>query len=423
MVRKAGPARDHREHGKWRARCFWRLGAGGSGAEQVRLRRPAGGTVAGGEVNEEAIDPIQGEDVKVDVEVHRAAEAPDEGDGAGAGAVFVERGGAEQVRGEAAVQDAQDLAQGTRVGGAEQAQRDGQRQHPLAQRQRRQRVIDRMVKVISPAAAGGRSDRLLTRLDVPADVLDHHDRIVDHETDRDRESHEGEIVQAVAEDVHHTARADQRHRNGDARDHSGPEPAQEKKEHGHHEPNGDAQCELHVRDRRTYRDGPIPEHVDGDRRGKLLHQRGQARLHLIDHAVTRLPVRSPYCPVTTTRSPAESPRVTTTSCPLVAPVVMGRCSTVKLNRSTQTNEPRSLNWIARAGTVMASCSTLVSKGAFTNSPGLRSSRGCEKIALSRTVVICGSMRLSVSASWPEAILARSSRLKAMTARGADRQAR
>lgn len=93
--------------------------------EQRGLELPSGRGLNGAKVQEglgggiEAIDPIEGEDVKMDVEVHRAAEALDEGDGAGAGAMVVEMGGSDQVGGETAVHDAQDLAQGTRVGGAE----------------------------------------------------------------------------------------------------------------------------------------------------------------------------------------------------------------------------------------------------------------------------------------------------------------
>src|SRR5258708_6827881 len=81
-----------------------------------------------------------------------------------------------------------------------------------------------------PAAAGageGGSRGPLGRLDVPYDVLDDDDRVVDDEAGRDRQPHEREIVEAVAERVHHGEGRDQRQRNGDARNDGRPEIAQE----------------------------------------------------------------------------------------------------------------------------------------------------------------------------------------------------
>ena len=63
-------------------------------------------------------------------------------------------------------------------------------------------LMDMMVKPISLEPLSAASQRRHARLDVPVDVLQHHDRIVDDEADRDRERHQRKIVEAVAEDVH-----------------------------------------------------------------------------------------------------------------------------------------------------------------------------------------------------------------------------
>ena len=61
-----------------------------------------------------------------------------------------------------------------------------------------------------PRTLQGRLQRRFTLFEIAVDVLDHHDRIVHHEPGRDGEGHQREVVQAVAEQVHHAKRADQR---------------------------------------------------------------------------------------------------------------------------------------------------------------------------------------------------------------------
>ena len=53
-----------------------------------------------------------------------------------------------------------------------------------------------------------RVERQIARLDVAHDVLDHHDGVIDHESDRDGEAHERQIVDAVAEPIHDRKGAD-----------------------------------------------------------------------------------------------------------------------------------------------------------------------------------------------------------------------
>src|SRR5256885_9347784 len=51
---------------------------------------------------------------------------------------------------------------------------------------------------------------LFRSLAVAGDVLEHHDRIVHHEADRERQRHERQVVQTEPEQPHGRDRADQR---------------------------------------------------------------------------------------------------------------------------------------------------------------------------------------------------------------------
>ena len=110
-------------------------------------------------------------------------------------------------------------------------------------------VIETMVKPISPAPFSAASNGASAFLHVAHDVLDHDDGVVDHEADRDRQRHQREIVEAVAELVEHGEGADQRQRHGDGRNDGGPEIAQEDEDHHHHQRDRQHQRELHVADR------------------------------------------------------------------------------------------------------------------------------------------------------------------------------
>ena len=79
-------------------------------------------------------------------------------------------------------------------------------------------VSEMMVKPICSAPLSAASQRRLALLDVARDVLDHHDRVVDDEAGRDGQRHQRQVVEAVAEQVHHAEGADQRERHRDARD-------------------------------------------------------------------------------------------------------------------------------------------------------------------------------------------------------------
>src|SRR5439155_245086 len=54
-----------------------------------------------------------------------------------------------------------------------------------------------------------RLERRITLFDITRDVLDHNNGVVHHEAGRDGQGHEGEVVQAVAEQVHHAEGSDE----------------------------------------------------------------------------------------------------------------------------------------------------------------------------------------------------------------------
>ena len=63
-------------------------------------------------------------------------------------------------------------------------------------------LIDSTVKPTSLAPLSGRLERRHARFDVAGDVLQHDDGIVDDEAGRDRQRHQRQIVEAVAQQVH-----------------------------------------------------------------------------------------------------------------------------------------------------------------------------------------------------------------------------
>ena len=106
--------------------------------------------------------------------------------------------------------------------------------------------IEMMVKPISPAPLQRRLHRRHAVLDVAVDVLEHHDRVVDDEADRDRQRHQRQVVEAEADQVHHRGGAQQRQRHGDARDQRRRHVAQEDEDHQHDQRDGQHQRELDV---------------------------------------------------------------------------------------------------------------------------------------------------------------------------------
>ena len=80
-----------------------------------------------------------------------------------------------------------------------------------------------------------RPHRRLAHLHVPDDVLQHHDRVVDDEADRERQRHQRQVVEAVVEQVHHREGRDDRGRQREARDDRRRDVPQEQEDHEHDE--------------------------------------------------------------------------------------------------------------------------------------------------------------------------------------------
>ena len=79
-------------------------------------------------------------------------------------------------------------------------------------------VVAMIGPVTSFIAARVAAERLQAGLELPFDVLDHDDRVVDDKADRQHHAEQAQHVQREAEHLHHDQRRDQRHRNGDGRD-------------------------------------------------------------------------------------------------------------------------------------------------------------------------------------------------------------
>src|SRR5215475_1118037 len=113
-------------------------------------------------------------------------------------------------------------------------------------------------------------------LDVTMDVFDHDNGVVDHETGRDGHRHQGQVVQAVSEQIHHAERADERERNGNARDHRSRQRSQEEKNDENNEDDGQNQLELDILDRGANGVRPVRKNGNVDRgRYRVLQLRKQ----------------------------------------------------------------------------------------------------------------------------------------------------
>ena len=123
---------------------------------------------------------------------------------------------------------------------------------------------------------------LFALLDITRDVFQHHDGVVDHETDGDRQRHQRQIVEGVAERPHQRAGSEQRKRHGDGWNDGRPETAQEQEDDHDHQRDGQQQRELNVRDRGANGLGTIADELDLDCRWNRCHQPRQQRLDLVD---------------------------------------------------------------------------------------------------------------------------------------------
>ena len=100
----------------------------------------------------------------------------------------------------------------------ERGRHEHRAQHQRDRDQRAADLLHGLERRIAPAHAVAQ---------MPLDVFDHHDGVVDHDADREHEAEQGQIVDREAERRHRGEGADQRHRDRDDRNDRRPPALQE----------------------------------------------------------------------------------------------------------------------------------------------------------------------------------------------------
>ena len=113
-------------------------------------------------------------------------------------------------------------------------------------------------------AVEGGLDGTRTALVMADDVLQHDDRVVDDEADRDGQGHQAEIVEAVAEQVHRRQRAGDRQRQRRGRDRRRAQAAQEQQHDEKHQRGGEGNGVLRLVDRGADGRGAVVDDRDVD---------------------------------------------------------------------------------------------------------------------------------------------------------------
>ena len=118
---------------------------------------------------------------------------------------------------------------------------------------------------------------------VALDVFDHHDRVVDHESNRQHDSEDREQVQAEAERVHDDSRTDQRNGHRHQRNQRGAHRAHEQEDHQRDDRDGLGQglADFGQGVAHEHRAVPDQAHLDvlGQRRANPLHRLAQPSCH------------------------------------------------------------------------------------------------------------------------------------------------
>ena len=118
--------------------------------------------------------------------------------------------------------------------------------------------------------------------DVTHDVLQHHDRVIDHQPHRERNRQQRNIVEAVAQPKHDGECADQGNRQRQRRDDRRHHVPQENEYHQHHQRHGEAHGEFDIVNRIANRLRTIVTQFDLDRRRQLLRETGHHRFDGVD---------------------------------------------------------------------------------------------------------------------------------------------
>jgi hypothetical protein len=120
-----------------------------------------------------------------------------------------------------------------------------------------------------------RDERRLTELRAAVHVLEHDDRVVDDEADREHEAEQRQHVDRVAERVHHGQRRHDRHRNRHGRDQRGTQVAEKHVDDGKHGGERKRNGDQHLLERGLDRQRVVDAHLE---RRSLR----EARLHPLD---------------------------------------------------------------------------------------------------------------------------------------------
>ena len=111
----------------------------------------------------------------------------------------------------------------------ERCRHEHRAQHQRDRDQRTANLLHGLERGVTPAHAV---------LEMPLDVFDHHDGVVNHDADRQHETEQRQIVDREAERRHYREGADQRHRDRDDRNDRGPPALQEDQHHDDDERHG-----------------------------------------------------------------------------------------------------------------------------------------------------------------------------------------
>ncbi len=134
-----------------------------------------------------------------------------------------------------------------------------------------------------PGTVHGRLHSALAHLQVTDDILQHDDGVVDHESDRERQPHKRDVIQAVAEQIHHPEGSDYRHRQGHAGNDGGGEIADKEENDHHHQHQGEQQGKLDIVNGSLDRQAAVMQdlHLRGCR--QVFRERGQIGFHRPRH--------------------------------------------------------------------------------------------------------------------------------------------
>src|SRR5262245_60698469 len=83
---------------------------------------------------------------------------------------------------------------------------------------------------------------------VSLDILDHDDRVIDNDADREHETKQGQIVQRYAQRIEDREGSDERNRYGDDGNDRGAPALQEQEDNADHEQDGDEDRDYHFFD-------------------------------------------------------------------------------------------------------------------------------------------------------------------------------